>query len=73
MNEFKRLGDKIASETANLHSRIETLEKRNNLDQFKQLLDKKLDKLEFTNFASLLQEETISPMQKEIDKSKKDI
>ena len=37
------------------------------------MLDQKLDKAEFANFVSLLTEETIGPMQKEIDKSKKDI
>ena len=33
----------------------------------------KLDKEEFANFVSMLTEETINPMQKEIDKCKKDI
>jgi len=73
MSEFKRLGDKIAAETTTLHTRVAALEKSDKLDTFKQMLDLKLDKAEFTNFVSLLQEETISPMQKEIDKSKKDI
>ena len=73
MEEFKRLGDKIAAETSSLHTRVTALEKSEKFDTFKQLLDLKLDKAEFTNFVSLLQEETISPMQKEIDKSKKDI
>ena len=36
-------------------------------------LDLKLDKEEFANFVSMLTEETINPMQKEIDKCKKDI
>ena len=36
-------------------------------------MDGKLDKEEFANFVSMLTEETISPMQKEIDKCKKDI
>lgn len=39
----------------------------------KTALEKKLDKEEFSNFVSMLTEETIHPMQKEIDKSKKDI
>jgi len=73
MSEFKRLGDKIAAETTTLHTRVAALEKSDKFDMFKSLLDMKLDKAEFTNFVSLLQEETISPMQKEIDKSKKDI
>lgn len=73
MSEFKRLGDKIAAETTTLHTRVAALEKSDKFDTFKSLLDMKLDKAEFTNFVSLLQEETISPMQKEIDKSKKDI
>ena len=67
MEEFKRLGDKLSNETANLYRRIEILEKTG-LDGAggeglsKQLLDEKLDKQEFSNFVSLLTEDTISPM-----------
>ena len=37
------------------------------------MLDTKIDKEEFSNFVSMLTENTIHPMQKEIDKCKKDI
>ena len=73
MNEFKRLGDKIVAETTDLNIRVEALEKQDREAKLKQMLDQKLDKAEFANFVSLLTEETIGPMQKEIDKSKKDI
>ena len=73
LEEFKRLGDKVAVENAQLIARLEALEKLNHEEKLKSLLDAKLDKEEFANFVSLLQEETISPMQKEIDKCKKDI
>ena len=73
MQEFKRLGDKLVSETTDLHLRLEALEKIDREAKLKQMFDQKLDKSEFENFVSLLNENTISPMQKEIDKSKKDI
>lgn len=73
MEEFKRLGDKVVAENTQLDTRLKALEKKNSDSASKALLDLKLDKAEFTNFVSLLTEETISPMQKEIDKSKKDI
>ena len=54
-------------------ARLDALEKINHEEKLRTQLDAKLDKTEFANFVSLLQEETISPMQKEIDKCKKDI
>ena len=62
MEEFKRLGDVISRETANLHKRVEELEKQDREAVLRRQLDQKLDKSEFLNFASLLNEETISPM-----------
>ena len=56
-----------------MQARLEALEKMNHEEKLRTQLDAKLDKEEFANFVSLLQEETISPMQKEIDKCKKDI
>ena len=73
MQEFKRLGDKLVSETTDLHLRLEALEKIDREAKLKQMFDQKLDKSEFENFVGLLNENTIAPMQKEIDKSKKDI
>ena len=73
MEEFKRLGDKLVAENTQLDSRVTALEKKSEDSVMKKLLDQKLDKDEFSNFVSMLNEETISPMQKEIDKSKKDI
>ena len=73
LEEFKRLGDKVAVENSQMLARLDALEKINHEEKLKTLLDAKLDKEEFANFVSLLQEETISPMQKEIDKCKKDI
>ena len=57
---------------SNLYVRIKALENAENTIT-KEQMDLKLDKVEFTNFVSMLNESTISPMQKEIDKSKKDI
>ena len=57
---------------SNLYVRIKALENAENTIT-KEMMDLKLDKVEFTNFVSMLNESTISPMQKEIDKSKKDI
>ena len=73
MEEFKRLGDKLVAENTQLDSRVSALEKKADDSVMRKLLDQKLDKDEFSNFVSMLNEETISPMQKEIDKSKKDI
>ena len=73
MEEFKRLGGKVIADHAELDGRIKELEKRTIEEQVKDLLDAKLDKSEFGNFVSLLTEETVSSMQKEIDKAKKDI
>ena len=70
INEFKRLGDKIVAETTNLDRRVSVLEKQ---DHSKQLLDSKLDRKEFTNFVSRFTDETLNPMQNEIEKCKKDI
>ena len=71
--EFKRLGDKLVSETTTLHTRLEKLEKVDREELLKRMLDEKLDKTEFTSFVALLREETISPLKKGIDKAKKDI
>lgn len=73
MEEFKRLAGKVVADHAELDNRIKELEKRSTDQQIKDMLENKLDKTEFGNFVSLLTEETISPMQKEIDKAKKDI
>ena len=73
MEEFKRLAGKVVADHAELDNRIKDLEKRSTDQQIKDMLENKLDKTEFGNFVSLLTEETISPMQKEIDKAKKDI
>ena len=73
MEEFKRLGDKLVAENTQLDSRVTALEKKSDDSVMRKMLDQKLDKDEFSNFVSMLNEETISPMQKEIDKSKKDI
>ena len=69
ISEFKRLGDKINAETGNLHSRVEALEKQDREAILNRMLDQKVDKCDFENFVSLLTNETIAPMQKEIDKS----
>ena len=73
MEEFKRLAGKVVADHAELDNRIKELEKRSTDQQIKDMIETKLDKTEFGNFVSLLTEETISPMQKEIDKAKKDI
>ena len=73
MEEFRRLAGKVVADHAELDNRIKELEKRSTDQQFKDLLDTKLDKIEFSNFVNLLTEETIGPIQKEIDKAKKDI
>ena len=63
----------MVAENTQLATRLTAVEKQLSGNVMKQQLDQKLDKSEFSNFVSLLTEETISPMQKEIDKSKKDI
>ena len=73
MEEFKRLGDKLVHENMQLSMRVEALEKSEAEAKLKAMLDTKLDKEEFSNFVSMLMEETVGPMQKEIDKCKKDI
>ena len=62
LEEFKRLGDKVAVETSQMLARLDALEKMNHEEKLRTQLDAKLDKTEFANFVSLLQEETISPM-----------
>ena len=62
MEEFKRLGDKLVAENTQLDARVSALEKLESESVTKALLDTKLDKDEFTNFVSMLNEETISPM-----------
>ena len=62
MEEFKRLGDKLVAENTQLDARVSALEKLESESITKALLDTKLDKDEFTNFVSMLNEETISPM-----------
>ena len=69
MEELKRLNAKVAEQNTELDQRIQALEKL----EIEKNFDLKLDKEEFANFVSLLTEETINPMQKEIDKCKKDI
>ena len=64
MEEFKRLGDQIARETANLHSRVEVSEKQDREAILQRMLDEKLDKTEFLSFVSMLTEDNINPMQK---------
>lgn len=71
MEELKRLSAKVVAEHTELDARILALEKQTVGGE--QNLDLKLDKAEFSNFVSMLTEETINPMQKEIDKCKKDI
>ena len=73
IEEFKRVGDKLVAENARLEDKLVALEKQLNPNALKQMLDAKMDKEEFANFVSILTEETIHPMQKEIDKCKKDI
>ena len=73
MDEFRRLAGRVVADHAELDGRIKELEKRSTDQKLKDLLETKLDKSEFGNFVSLLTEETVSPMQKEIDKAKKDI
>lgn len=72
MEELKRLSAKVVAEHTELDARIATLEKAKTEVSFPNV-DSKLDKEEFANFVSMLTEETINPMQKEIDKCKKDI
>ena len=62
MEEFRRLAGKVVADHAELDGRIKELEKRSTDQQFKDLLETKLDKSEFGNFVSLLTEETIGPM-----------
>ena len=62
LEEFKRLGDKVSVENGQMQARLEALEKMNHEEKLRTQLDAKLDKEEFANFVSLLQEETISPM-----------
>ena len=73
MEELKRLSSKVVAEHTELDARILALEKQSIPVDNTGNLDSKLDKEEFANFVSMLTEETISPMQKEIDKCKKDI
>ena len=73
MVEFKRLGDKVIAENTILDMRIKAIEAANQEEKIKSMLDEKLDKEEFANFVRILSEETITPMQKEIDRNKRDI
>lgn len=85
MDELKKQVEKLLEDHEKIDERVkllETLENKTPLerkathrsnDVDKELLDQKLDKEEFANFVSMLNEETLAPMQKEIDKCKKDI
>ena len=54
LEEFKRLGDKVAVETSQMLARLDALEKINHEEKLRTQLDAKLDKTEFANFVSLL-------------------
>ena len=76
MAEFKRLGDKISSEYAGMDRRVSVMEKKFIEDEntvTKAMLDEKLDKIEFVNVISKLQDITLSNLQKQVDKAKRDI
>ena len=54
LEEFKRLGDKVAVENSQMLARLDALEKMNHEEKLRTQLDAKLDKTEFANFVSLL-------------------
>ena len=76
MAEFKRLGDKISSEYAGMDRRVSVMEKKVIEDEnivTKAMLDEKLDRIEFENVMGKLQDITLSSLQKQVDKAKRDI
>ena len=73
MDEIRKLQEQMATENGSIRLRLDNLEKAHSQIPSRELLDRKLDKLEFANFVSMLNEDTINPMQKQIDKCKKDI
>ena len=56
-----------------MDKRLRDMEKKLNNSFTKQMLDEKLDRVEFENAMANLQDNTLDQMQKQIDKAKKDI
>ena len=73
LEEFKRLGDKIVAENTQLDIRVTALERLNNDERLRKQFDTKLDKEEFSDFITLLNEGTITPMQKDLEMCKKNV
>ena len=67
------MGDKIVAENTQLDIRVTALERLNNDERLRKQFDTKLDKEEFSDFITLLNEGTITPMQKDLEMCKKNV
>ncbi len=72
-DEFAKLQSKLNYEMGLLNTRVTILEKENEADKLRELLDSKVGRLEFEQVISELKHVTIASVQASVDKLQRDV
>jgi hypothetical protein len=72
-NEFAKLQSKLNYEMGLLNTRVTILEKDNEANNLRELLDSKVGRLEFEQVISELKHVTIASVQASVDKLQRDV
>ena len=72
-DEFAKLQSKLNYEMGLLNTRVTILEKENEADKLRELLDSKVGRFEFEQVISELKHVTIASVQASVDKLQRDV